>query len=96
MKVSLKFKSSQENDAIKTEVEPRFLLRHSHPDHKGFLTRYTLNFIFYRSPSEANDTLYDPYLHFCYELALETSAKYSSIKFLSVHDFCHAHSLGSL
>ena len=34
------------------------------------------------SPSEAIDTLYDLYLHFCYELALETSAKYSSIKSL--------------
>ena len=33
---------------------------------------------------------------FCYELALETSAKYSSIKSLRVHDLCHAHSLVSL
>ena len=32
------------------------------------------------SPPEAIGTLYEPYLHFCYELALETSAKCSSIK----------------
>ena len=32
-------------------------------------------------------------IHFCYELALETSVKCSSIKFLRVHDFCHAHPL---
>lgn len=48
------------------------------------------------SPSEAIDTLYELYLHFCFELALETSAKHSSIKSLRVHDFCHAHSLVSL
>ena len=40
--------------------------------------------------------LYDPYLHFCYELALETSAKYTYMKSLRVHDLCHAHSLASL
>ena len=40
-----------------------------------------------------SDTLYDPYLHFCYQLALETSAKYSSIKSLRGHDLCHTHSL---
>ena len=38
------------------------------------LTQYTLNLIS-TSPSEAIDT---SYLHFCYELALETSAKCSS------------------
>ena len=48
------------------------------------------------SPSEAINTLYEPYLYFCYELALETSAKRSSIKSLRVHDLCHAHSLASL
>ena len=37
--------------------------------------------------------LHEPYLHFCYEIALETSAKCSSIKSLRVHDLCHAHSL---
>ena len=55
---------------------------------------YTLNFIFYKS--EAIDTLHELYLHFSYELALETSAKHSSIKSLRVHDLCHAHSLASL
>ena len=40
--------------------------------------------------------MYDPYLHFCYQLALETSAKYSSIKPLRGHDLCHAHLLASL
>ena len=33
---------------------------------------------------------------FCRELALETSAKYSSIKPLEVHDLCLTHSLASL
>ena len=63
----------------------------------GPLTHYTPSFIFYGggSPSKAIDTLYDPYLHFCYELALETSATYSSIKSLRVHDLCYAHSLAS-
>ena len=51
---------------------------------------------FSTSPSEAIDTLHEPYFHFCYELALETSAKCSSIKSLRVHDLCHAHSLASL
>ena len=32
-------------------------------------------------------------IHFCYELALKTSVKCSSIKFLRVHDLCHAHPL---
>ena len=49
--------------------------------HTQNLTHYTLNFIFYKS---AIDTLHEPYLHFCYELALETSAKRSSIKSLRV------------
>ena len=49
-----------------------------------------------RNPSEAIDTLYDLYFHFCYELALETLAKCSSIKPVRVHDFCHTHSLASL
>jgi len=40
--------------------------------------------------------LYDPYFHFCYKLALETSAKCSSIKSLRVHDLHHAHILASL
>ena len=54
---------------------------------------YTLN----SSSSEAIDTLYNPYLHFWFELALETSAKYSSItESLRVHDLCHAHLLASL
>ena len=44
----------------------------------------------------AIDTLYDLYFHFCYELALESSAKCSSIKPFRVHDLCHAHSLVSL
>ena len=44
---------------------------------------------------KAIDTLYEPYLHFYYELALETSAKCSSTKSLRVHDLCHAHSLAS-
>ena len=35
---------------------------------------------------EAIDTLHEPYLHFCYEVALETSAKCSSIKSPRVHD----------
>jgi len=39
--------------------------------------------------------LHKPYLHFCYELALETSAKRSSIQSLRVHVLCHAHSLAS-
>ena len=48
----------------------------------------------FRSPSKATDTLYDPYFHFCYELALETC---SSIKPLTwVHDLCHAHLSGNL
>ena len=42
-----------------------------------------------RSPSEAIDTLYDPYLHFYYQLALETLAKYSSSKSLRGHDLTH-------
>ena len=52
--------------------------------------------LFSRSLSEAIDALYDLYLHFCYELALETSATCSSIKSLRVHDLCHVHSLASL
>ena len=51
----------------------------------GYFSQLTQLYIwvsFSRSRSEAIDTLYDPYLHFCYELALETSAKYSSIKSL--------------
>ena len=49
-------------------------------------------FYFFTSPSVAIDTLYELYLHFCYEL---TSAK-CSIKSLRVHDFCRAHLLVSL
>ena len=60
-----------------------------------FLTHYTLKFI-YTSLSEAIDTLHEVYLPFCYELALETSAKRSSIKSLWVHDLYHAHSLAIL
>ena len=51
---------------------------------------------FSRSFSEAIDTLYDPYFHFCCELALETWAKGFYNKPLGVHDLCHAHSLASL
>ena len=40
--------------------------------------------------------MYQSYLHFCYVLALETSAKCSSINSARVHDLCHAHSLVSL
>ena len=36
------------------------------------------------------------FICFCYELALETSGKCSSIKSLRVHDLCHVHSLASL
>ena len=59
------------------------------------LMHYTLSFIS-RSLSEVIDTLYDSYFHFCYQLALETSAKCSSSNPLRLHDFCHAHSLASL
>ena len=64
------------------------------PNTSLVLTHYTLNFIFYKSL--AIDTLHDPYLHFCYELALEASAKRSSIKSLRVYDLCHDHPLASL
>ena len=59
------------------------------------LTNYTLNLIS-TSPSEAIDILHELFLHFCYELALETSGKHSSMKSLRVHDLCHANSLANL
>ena len=40
--------------------------------------------------------IYTLYFHFCYELALETLSKCSSIKPLRVYDLCHAHSLATL
>ena len=60
------------------------------------LPHYIYRVSFPRNSSEPIDTLYDPYFHFCYELAVETSAKCSSIKPLKVHDLCYTHSLASL
>ena len=52
--------------------------------------------LFSTSNFEAMDTLYDPYLHFCCELALETWAQDSYINSIWVHDLGHTHSLLSL
>ena len=52
----------------------------------GGMAHFTLSFIS-RSPSEAIDTLYGPYFHFCYELALKLQLS----KPLRVRDLCHAH-----
>ena len=76
---------------------------HAHGSYLGWMSkslgRHWLGYFSpCRSLSEAIYTLYDPYFsyfHFCYELALKTSAK-CSIQPLRVHDFCHTHSLASL
>ena len=51
---------------------------------------------FSRSVSEAMDTFYNPYFHFCCKLALDTWVMGFSMNVLGVHDFNWTHSLVSL
>ena len=39
------------------------------------------------------DTLYDLYLHFCYELAMKNWAKGATINSFGIHDLGHNHLL---